>query len=155
MNDLVPIDAPTPTFNLTPQQAREAWVEALRSGEFQQTQRTLCRLDGAVASHCCLGVACELFSRIETPLNITEETQHIQYDPSLPAASVAVRMYENCTQYLPDPVRRWLGLASHSGRYTPSPFTPLTTTLAAQNDSGRTFAQIADLIDSSPIGLVA
>jgi hypothetical protein len=35
----------------------QKWVEALRSGKYQQTRYLISRKDG---KYCCLGVACEL-----------------------------------------------------------------------------------------------
>lgn len=37
-------------------QIKQKWVEALRSGEYEQTQKTLKYRDG----FCCLGVLCDL-----------------------------------------------------------------------------------------------
>jgi hypothetical protein len=43
----------------------KAWVAALRSGEYKQTEGHLADADGAHGSnpnrHCCLGVACEVY----------------------------------------------------------------------------------------------
>lgn len=36
------------------------WVEALRSGDYVQTEGTLCRRYDAEARYCCLGVVCDL-----------------------------------------------------------------------------------------------
>lgn len=36
------------------------WVDALRSGEYEQTQGMLARKQGEQTSYCCLGVACEV-----------------------------------------------------------------------------------------------
>lgn len=45
---------------------KEKWVKALRSGRYKQTTNVLCRLDGNghVAGYCCLGVLCEVASKI-------------------------------------------------------------------------------------------
>lgn len=39
---------------------RDEWVEALRSGEYQQGKGRLRRIDDGEVSHCCLGVGCDL-----------------------------------------------------------------------------------------------
>lgn len=47
----------------TPEELRALWIEALRSGKYEQTQGLLRRtawLDQSVHSFCCLGVACDL-----------------------------------------------------------------------------------------------
>lgn len=52
--------------NMTAPQVRMArkWVEALRSGDYQQARATLksvdVRIDGRTESFCCLGVLCEI-----------------------------------------------------------------------------------------------
>ena len=39
----------------------QQWIDALRSGQFQQTQSTLRRIEGLnIKSYCCLGVAQEV-----------------------------------------------------------------------------------------------
>ena len=38
------------------------WVKALRSGEYKQARRDLCKEDDSgECSYCCLGVACDIF----------------------------------------------------------------------------------------------
>lgn len=44
---------------LTPAEARRLWVEALRSGEYEQGRTWLREND----RYCCLGVACELYRK--------------------------------------------------------------------------------------------
>lgn len=44
---------------------KKLWIEALRSGKYQQTDNALRRGSGAKATFCCLGVLCDLH-RIET-----------------------------------------------------------------------------------------
>lgn len=47
------------SYEFSPEQLK--WIEALESGEYHQTTGCLKRLKGRVVSHCCLGVAMELF----------------------------------------------------------------------------------------------
>ena len=82
--------------------AKEVWCEALRSGEFPQTQNKLKSADG----WCCLGVAAEIFPALKQAdreeellsvnslalLNITWEQQHaLAYmnDRPMPFAEIA------------------------------------------------------------------
>jgi len=45
-----------------PQDFKEKWIAALRSGEFEQGRNALCRVYGiADKSYCCLGVAYRVF----------------------------------------------------------------------------------------------
>lgn len=101
------------------------WVAALRSGEFKQTRNRLHYGDG----YCCLGVACELYRR---------ETGKGKWD------SNNFFLGKNVT--LPLVVRESLQLRRDNGRFG-------SGGLATMNDDGRTFAEIADLIESEPAGL--
>jgi hypothetical protein len=58
--------------------------------------------------------------------------------------------YEGYRGVLPNSVQKWLGLRTDSGYY----LQPVDkNSLARQNDAGATFAEIADLIESEPLGL--
>ena len=56
-------------FKHTPEEARKLWIEALRSGEYRQARSTLCKVPAPPStdpvSYCCLGVACEVFRKME------------------------------------------------------------------------------------------
>lgn len=103
------------------------WVAALRSGKYEQTNSQLMK-DG---KYCCLGVACEV---------AMEEG--------------SIGHYDGGRGSLPETVRIWLQLDTDSGRYI-SNLTPNTTWyLVNDNDSlGKSFSEIADIIESEPEGL--
>lgn len=108
------------------------WVQALRSGEFQQAKGTLRDQDGRM---CCLGVACEVYRR-----EVGGEWRDEQFGP--PGESFQ-------GGFLPLGVRDWLGLASHFALPKDR-----RRSLVRCNDSyGATFEEIADLIESEPEGL--
>lgn len=114
------------------------WIEALRSGKYQQTKGALKNTEG----FCCLGVACELsgLGRWEkdgawTYYVVDEEG----FSP------------DRREDYLPYAVRKWLGLYTSEGEYD-SDF-GRTNLTKANDDDGLTFEQIADLIESNPDGL--
>lgn len=103
------------------------WVAALKSGEFKQAYDKLKGYDPRTGEvgYCCLGVACVVYER-ETG-NAVDEL--------------------NSDNYLPARVQKWLGLRKHSGSYADG-------SLANLNDSHqKTFAQIAEVIESEPEGL--
>ncbi len=110
------------------------WVEALRSGEFSQTQNTL--RDQNV--YCCLGVGAELAVRegIIPPSTVDE---------------IGVHCYDGDRGILTSTVWSWLGLLSPTGRYDSEEEDP--TQLSQLNDLGASFETIADLIESEPEGL--
>ncbi len=114
------------------------WVKALKSGEFKQTKHRLCRIDkdGNILGHCCLGVACELYQ---------EEVGNLEFKAIEKCESMII---DGHSGDLPCHVKKWLGLTEcngHFGEYMQS--------LSGHNDSGRSFSEIADLIESEPKGL--
>jgi len=109
---------------------RRLWVEALRSGKYQQAQG---QLREGVNSFCCLGVACEI-----SGLDMWK--------------GEAVPFYLGDNRMLPGPVRDWLGLNGKLGSYGPA---KQRLYLADHNDAGMPFPQIADIIASEPPGLIA
>lgn len=110
-------------------------VDALRSGDYEQTTSRLRRGD----EMCCLGVACDVASTdVDGNWSAADEftvgTQTEQYG-------------------LPSGVRDWLGFSSDVGSFRTY---NERTNLADLNDIyGKTFAEIADVIESEPEGLFA
>lgn len=128
---------------MTPIEARAELVKALRSGEFHQHRSGLRGFsDDATIAHCCLGVACEIYRRIEGEGMWYEDGKF----------KVGDRF---SSSYLPPLVQNWLGferpggatIKSHGedGQYN---------TLAELNDSGHwNFNNIADLIENGGVKL--
>jgi hypothetical protein len=109
---------------------RKLWVEALRSGKYQQARAQLHDDDGAM---CCLGVACDVSG--------LDEWQG-RYGGLYYGGKYAV---------LPAPVKHWLGLRDNTGEFGPN---LNDYSLANRNDKGATFAELADLIEAEPEGLI-
>lgn len=101
---------------------KQKWVEALRSGEYEQGTESL-RRDG---KYCCLGVLCDIHAY---SLKKEWETDNDFY-----------YSYDGASMYLPRAVFNWAGL---TGRH-PSVNGEL---LANLNDGGTPFTEIADLIE--------
>ena len=110
---------------------QQKWVNALRSGKYEQCKGSLTR-DG---KYCCLGVACEISS--------------LELDPYWRERGTLLSEAA--------PVKEELGLKSHEGafdgegidlesaiRRSPS------KSLSFLNDAGWTFNQIANFIESYP-----
>lgn len=112
----------------------EAWVAALRSGRFEQGRLKLGWPDGR---RCCLGVACEV--AIENGLPVSKTIESDESDV----------VFDGVWAELPLAVRTWLGLRTSNGEPDTGP------ALSGRNDSGQTFAEIADYIESEPRGLFA
>ena len=102
------------------------WVEALRSGKYTQGRGRL-KTD---VGFCCLGVACDI-----SGLSTWEQAEKNEGK---------VYHYDHAVAILPLAVREWLGIdslfvsISNGGQYWD---------LAAMNDGGKKFGEIADLIE--------
>lgn len=118
----------------TPAEARALWVTALRSGKYQQGQGALLRN----GKYCCLGVACEVAIAHGVPIS-----RVLRGGDTL---------FGGAGEQLPGIVRDWLGLVNMNGVYVEDDFSPRA--LYADNDHcWKSFAQIADIIESNPRGL--
>lgn len=104
---------------------RKKWVEALRSGEYNQCRGSL--KDGT--GYCCLGVACEVFGMVPDYKN-------------------GMFRYWGNASWLPPIVKEAFGLNTCFGD-----FNDKTQSLTVLNDNGKSFAEIADIIESEPEGL--
>lgn len=110
------------------------WVEALRSGDFEQGKGALKDVDG---NYCCLGVACEISGVVELREQISSPLP--QY-----VSKADDRDYSQAT--LPTAVKEWLGLEVSNPEVTDE--YGVMHTLATWNDvEDARFDQIADLIE--------
>lgn len=137
------------------------WVAALRSGEYKQGQGGLQSItaDG-VATHCCLGVLCDIAVKagVKVDVETRRHNKGFDDDPDLAAAYVA---YDGLTGLPPDSVLDWAGGETWNVRTElKSPLVDGSWPLAVLND-GRifmtasrrdnvpkhTFLEIADIIE--------
>jgi hypothetical protein len=112
---------------------QKEWVAALRSGEYKQGRRVLHHGD----NFCCLGVGCDLAIKAGVKLEVST----IPGEPT---------RYGGDRNYTPKEVMEWLGLASKDGVYR---IGVGSSSLASMNDDGKSFSQIADVIELQPKGL--
>lgn len=112
----------------------QKWVQALESGQFHQGRGSL-RIGG---SYCCLGVACELYRR-ETGQG---EWRVIPGDGTYDFHVNGISEHA----ILPPIVKNWLGLLESSGGYEKDSDGMLTQQLTADNDGGKSFIDIAEII---------
>ena len=117
---------------------RKKWINALRSKRYQQTQLQLANKD--LTAFCCLGVACDIselgqWQKLDTTSRYS--TEHGSKSGSIST--------------LPKDVQEWLGLSDEAGTYS---YSDQYLDLVRANDIGVTFAEIADIIESEPEGLV-
>jgi hypothetical protein len=109
------------------------WLAALRSGEYQQGQKFL----AADKKYCCLGVACDLYSKENPEFQVTQVT--FTGKPCVgfgPLKEISL---------LPREVAVWLGTKG----ICPSIASEKGMSVANLNDQGSTFTEIAELIEKN------
>jgi len=111
-------------------EAIEEWVEALRSGQYEQGVHHLRNKD---ETYCCLGVVCDLFKEEVGGEWKEEDNMRNNYTFNIPKSKISYYGDE----YMPDTVVKYLGLDEDF----------LNDTLTEMNDSGRSFEEIADKIE--------
>lgn len=104
------------------------WVRALRSGKYKQTQNQLA--DNEEGAFCCLGVACELAVKAKV-----------------------ISKYNPNGAYLPEKVRKWLGIRQREGRYLDTEHYAYTFLTVDNDVEYKSFEDIAKIIESEPDGL--
>lgn len=120
------------------------WLAALRSGEYEQGNGQLgYEVDNNQRQFCCLGVLCDLALKsgavaltetVDSDGNITYASTTQHYGP-------AVDRF-----YLPEVVMDWSGMPDDRGYLDPD---NTEVNLGSKNDSGFTFAEIADIIEAN------
>lgn len=114
------------------------WLTALRSGEYKQGQGALRRefVDTNESLYCCLGVLCDLYAKS------VENSPAWTSDDGAPEH---VRRYGGREAYPPYFVVEWAGLDDEGGSYARNDGG--WNSLAELNDNGRTFEEIANVIE--------
>lgn len=118
------------------QEVRDEWVAALRSGDYKQGTGALRTTEDDGDQYCCLGVLCELAVKHQV----------------IPAAELDGNLWtygqgdDTSEAYLPDAVQQWAGVERRGVLELPG---VRFVSLADENDRGKRFDQIADLIDQS------
>lgn len=115
---------------------KKAWVEALRSGRYQQGKGALHRKGLPDDQFCCLGVLCEL----AVEAGQAERFEHAG------GLLVFYRAGNRLSGFLPDGVAVWAGLTSSTPRVEVVP--NVISNLVDLNDEGMSFTEIADLIEA-------
>lgn len=112
----------------------ERWVQALRSGQYQQGDG---ELHPDLDSYCCLGVLCDLYrveqGKGEWCRTSTGDMEFRIEDDRVEESEMAV---------LPVTVAEWAGIRDVAGGIAET-----NDSLASMNDAGSTFPELADLIE--------
>lgn len=134
-------------YKKLPIKGLDRWVEAMRSGMYRQATDKLCDISLTTRdrSYCCLGIKCEI------------DLLNKEVDGNADNAARYSWKHSSATDYLPLDYAEYLGFRSGSGRnYRAGGFPDGVivthkgiekTTLAMLNDSGLSFAQIADIME--------
>jgi len=104
------------------------WLKELRSGKYEQGKTDLCHN----GKYCCLGIAAEIFATGQTEIHITK----------------GIKYFDSCLSSAPEYVMDSLGLYKDLGETSSLTFDE--NALAKMNDQGKTFAEIADIIEQDP-----
>lgn len=121
----------------------QKWVNALRSGKYEQGKSYLRAKNGNKEQFCCLGVACEIFREEIGGSWKPNGGGTMAFVPS----NTRIFHGQMIDAVLPHPVMQWFKLRLYDGMFG-------RTSLAELNDQENyTFNQIADVIESEPEGL--
>ena len=104
------------------------WLQELRSGKYEQGTNYLCCND----KYCCLGVAAEIFKTEQTEIHIRK----------------GLKYFDGYMSSAPNYVMEALCLYKDLGETSSLTFDE--NALAKMNDQGKTFAEIADIIEEDP-----
>ncbi len=115
------------------------WVDALRSGEYTQGYRALCRVDNNDGSktYCCLGVLCDLYQKNQT------KNKKKKLSVKTDTTGSTVISFNNNSGVLPSAVQNWAGMSSCNGQI----YAGDDPDLVKMNDNCRSFIQIANHIE--------
>lgn len=128
------------------QNIKAQWVAALRSGEYAQGKKAL-SLDN---QYCCLGVLCDLAEKAGAVESITDTVDSPDFESD---EQVVTKFYgkHSASSFLPQEVVKWSGVQDgivdvHTPAVEGVSDAGLVS-LHILNDTGSTFAEIADLIE--------
>lgn len=111
-------------------QIKQKWIDALKSGEYQQTSNNLRTEQG----YCCLGVLCDLYAKEKSDDDVRWSQYYDEY------------VFLGEDSILPGEVREWAGLSDNDVFYTDD---GEGVYLAYLNDSGTNFEQLAQIIEEN------
>jgi hypothetical protein len=123
------------------QEIKQRWVDALRSGEFEQGHGRLRR----PAGYCCLGVLCELYRRDTGDGDWRDDAEN---DQSIFVLASSGDTMMSHTAFPPNAVMRWAGLEPNHAGFN-NPVVVGGHALSHYNDHGSTFYDIAAMIEES------
>lgn len=125
------------------QEIKRQWIDALRSGEYKQTQE--CLRDPSINSYCCLGVLCDLYIKGNEDADWVSLADGNDCDPLCGDFQL-----ESSEGFLPEEVIKWAGISdSIGGDVLVATDSGEIVSLTELNDLGVPFGRIADYIENS------
>jgi hypothetical protein len=118
----------------------KGWLKRLRSGEYTQGQNHL-RIEGddycnVPTRHCCLGVLCDMYAQSADGKRHKSVWDEGACDDACAPVEFRVKGENPQGQMPPRAVMRWAGIDEYDA-----------AELAEMNDEGKTFKQIAQVIE--------
>lgn len=120
-------------------QVKQKWVDALRSGEYQQATGKLKSQEG----FCCLGVLCDLYAKEH------EDAGWEYRGPDRPSDPTDYWYFDDQSEFLPESVAQWAGFQDQTVYVKVVDDVYREVDVAELNDDGDSFKRIADLIEES------
>lgn len=125
---------------------KEKWLKALRSGKYKQgTGRLFGKYEKNKKEFCCLGVLCDLYAKEH---DVKWEVEDIQNHIMRLGNSTDLGQGEGI-KTLSKEVQKWAGLKDcNPSVLAVTPQDYIRKTLAEHNDTGKTFKEIAAIIEN-------
>jgi hypothetical protein len=127
------------------QEVKALWLKALRSGEYQRTEGTLCRVVGEGERYCCLGVLTDLAAKagvVEWTVGSTAGENRLVVKEEVGGEEFKFTHEESSA--LPTKVKEWAGLTEDDPGVK---WGAERSHLSTVNDQGVGFEDIADMIE--------
>ena len=130
------------------EQIAKRWVDALRSGEYNQGEGFLCRIDANGRKyHCCLGVLCEILGAKGIKADLEQDPD----DGNLIDENQTIIAYDGCVKLPPEVISKSAEFINATGNPRIFGVNGDMDTLADLNDGifsrPLTFNEIADIIE--------
>lgn len=118
---------------------KQLWLQALRSGKYEQAQGFLKR---GRKDYCCLGVLCEIYRKE------TGKGRWVKSAPAIGPSSYRFQdgLKDSSLKVVPEAVKQWAGLTSSNPSFE---IQDENTSAATMNDEGYSFETIAKAIEAA------
>ena len=133
------------------QQIKSDWVEALRSGEYEQARQAFTRIEDGKVKHCCLAVLTDLACK--AGVEGIRRSRNYEKDGMYEVGDSDRGWVRHWSGGLPTVVARWAGLGHEEGLGWKADPIIGGVSAAMRNDGqhsynpGQTYAEIADAIE--------